>query len=130
MNVPQQPDPQDPLSKAYEKMFKRVIQKFHDTENKTAQLINQLIDEAREKAVELKEVSEEEANKLTMYLKRDLNDASTFLAQTGHELEDWLGFKTSLLESGILYQLLQAADKTTLELLKIKGNAENASLTS
>jgi hypothetical protein len=127
MKDPQQHDPHDSLGKAYEKMFERAIEKFHGAEEKTAHLLHQLIDEARDKAIELKEVSEEEAGKLTIYLKRDLNDTAIFLSKTGHELEDWLGFETKLIESSILDQLLKAADKTTLELLKMKENAEKAS---
>jgi hypothetical protein len=124
MKDPQQHDPHDSLSKAYEKMFERAINKFHSVEEKSAHLLHQLIDEARDKAIGLKEVSEEEAEKLTVYLKRDLNDAAMFLSKTGNEIEDWLGFETQLLESSFLNQLLKVADKTTLELLKMKQNAE------
>ncbi len=127
MKDPQHHDQQDYLGKAYEKMLERAIDKFHGAEEKTAHLLHQLIDEARDKAIGLKEVSEEEAGKLAIYLKRDLHDVASFLSKTGHELEDWLGFETKLVESSLLDQLLKAADKTTLELLKMKENAEKAS---
>ena len=127
MQDPQRHDQQDSLGKAYEKMLERAIDKFHGAEEKTAHLLHQLIDEARDKAVGLKEVSEEEAEKLANYLKRDLHDVADFLSKTGHELEDWLGFESTLVESSILDQLMKAADKTTLELLKMKEYAEQAS---
>ena len=127
MKDPKQDDPHDSLGKAYEKMFERAIEKFHGAEEKTSHLLHLLIDEARDKAIGLKEVSEEEAEKLTIYLKRDVNDAATFLSKTGHELEDWLGFETRLVESSLLEQLLKVADKTTIEILKMKEYAEKAS---
>jgi hypothetical protein len=127
MKDPQQHDPHNSLSKAYEKMFERAIKKFHSAEEKSADLLHQLIDEAKDKAIALKEVSEEEAGKLTIYLKRDLDDAAIFLSKTSHELENWLDFETTLVESSILDQLLKAGDKTTLELLRMKNKAETAS---
>jgi hypothetical protein len=90
--------------------------------------MHKFIDAAGEKAVELEEVSREDAEKLAAYLKRDLNDASSYLSETGREWGDWLGFETTLLEAGFLELLSEAADPTTLELLKLKQDAELASI--
>jgi len=128
MKSPQHHDPIDALGEAYEKMFERAAEHFHNAEEKTGPLLHKLIDEAREKAVELKELSKEDADKLSVYLKRDLDDAADYLSETGHELKDWLGFETTLVESGVFDLLLKAADKTTLQLLKIKEDAQRASV--
>ena len=127
MKDPLHHDPLDALGEAYEKMFERAARNLHKAEEKSGDLLHKLIDEAKDKAVELEEVSREDAEKLSAYLKRDLSDAANYLSETGRELEDWLGFETTLVESGIFDFLLKAADKTTLTLLKLKEDAQQAS---
>ena len=124
MKDPLHHDPIDALGEAYEKMYERAAENFHHAEEKTGPLLHKLIDGAKDKAIELKELSEEDAEKLADWLKRDLDDAAGYLSETGHELKDWLGFETTLLESAVLDLLLKAADKTTVELLAMKENAK------
>ena len=128
MKDPLRHDPLDALGEVYEKMFERAVENFHKAEEKSGALFHKMIDEAKEKAVELEEVSREDAEKLSAYIKRDLSDAADHLSETGRELKDWLGFETTLLESSIFDLLLKAADKTTLELLKMKEDAQQASI--
>jgi len=109
MTKPPHNDPIDALGAVYEKMYERAAENFHKAEEKTGSLLHKLIDEAKDKAVELEEVSEEDAVKLAGWLKRDLDDAVNYLSETGHELKDWLGFETTLLESAVLDLLLKAA---------------------
>ena len=118
----------DSLGTAYEKMFERAVTKFHSAEEKTGELFHKWIDEARDKAVELKELSEEDAVKLSLYLKRDLSDAAHYLAETGSELKDWLGFETLVIEGMLFDQLFQAANKTTLELLQMQEFTQQAAV--
>ena len=123
MTKPTHSDPIDALGAAYEKMYERATENLHSTEKKSAQLLHKLIDEAKDKAVELKELSEGDAAKLADWLKRDLDDTVNYLSETGLELKDWLGFETTLLESAVLDLLLKSADKTTVELLTMKDYA-------
>lgn len=116
-------DPIDILGEAYEKMYERAAENLHNAKEKSSSLLHKFIDEAEEKAVELKEISKEDAEKLSNWLKRDLNDAADYFADTEHELKDWLGFETALLETYAVYLLEQTADKTTVELLALKENA-------
>ena len=117
-------DPLDALSEAYEKMYERVADNIHKLKN-SGTLLHHLIDEAKDKAVELDELTEEDAVKLTKWLKRDLSEAVDYLSETSHDFKDWLGFETTLLESGLFYLLLETADKTTVELQQLKENAEH-----
>ena len=123
MTKPTHNDPIDALGAAYEMMYERAAENLYSTEKKSAQLLHKLIDEARDKAVELKELSEDDAAKLADWLKRDLDDTVNYLSETGLELKDWLGFETALLESTMLDLMLKAADKTTVELLTMKDYA-------
>lgn len=116
-------DPLDTLGAAYETMYERVAKNLHNAKEHTGPLLHKFIDEAKDKAVELDELTEEDAEKLTDWLKRDLDDAISHIAETDEKLTDWLGFEATLIESALLYLLLETADKTTVQLLRMKENA-------
>ncbi len=119
-------DPIDILGSIYEKMYESAANGLEKAEHKSAPLLHQLIEESKEKLSEVEEVTREDLDKVGQYLERDMNDAAQYLSETGAELKDWLGFETALLESEFLYQMLKTADPTTLELLKLKEQAEQA----
>lgn len=123
MKKPEHVDPLDTLGATYENMYESVAEKLHTAKDKTLPLLHDWIDEAKNKAVELDELTEEDAKQLTEWLKRDYNDIIHYLAETESELEDWLGFEASLIKSTIIQKLLETADKTTVELLRMKANA-------
>lgn len=117
-------EPLEALAEAYEKMHERVARSLHNAKEHTGPLLHKFIDEARDKAIELDELTEHDAEKLTQWIKRDLDDAISHVAETDEKLTDWLGFETTRIESALLYMLLETADKTTVELLRLKENAE------
>jgi len=119
-------DPIDILGSIYEKMYESAASELEKAEHKSAPLLHQLIEEAKEKLSEAEEVTREDLDKVGQYLERDMNDAAQYLSETGAELKDWLGFETALIESEFLYQMLKTADPTTLELLKLKEQAAAA----
>jgi len=125
MKKPTTGDPFDVLSKAYETLYENAAEKLHNLKDKDLPALHKILDEVRDKAVEIDELTEDDAAQLTQWLKRDLNHAFSYLAETGHEIKDWLGFETSLLENEFFYLLLQTADKTTVELQQFKENAEH-----
>jgi len=124
MKKPIHVDPLDALGAAYETMYERVAERLHKATDQTGPALHQFIDEAKDKAVELDELTEEDAEKLTIWLKRDLDDAISHMAETNEKLQEWLGFETTLIESALLHMLLETADKTTVELLQLKLDAE------
>ena len=121
-----QPDPIDALGAAYEKMYERAVENIEHLEDRGEDLIHRLVDEAREMAVELRELSEDDAELVAQYVRRDLSNAVQFLSEAGHELRDWLGFESALLEAETREQLKKVADPTTVELLRLKLSAETA----
>ena len=123
MTTPQH-DPIDALGEAYEKMFERAAEHFQHAEEKSLPLLHRLVDEARDEAISLKEITRDDANQVADYLKRDLSHANRYLAETGHELKDWLGFETSLVETGLLDLMLKAADPTIVNLNEFKESLE------
>lgn len=127
MKDPLRHDPVDMVGEAYERMLQRAMQDVHKAGEKTGPALHKLIDTARDKAVELEELSREEAERVSTYLKRDLVDAGEFLAETGEELKQWLGMETRLIENQLLELFMRAADRTTVELRGLREKAWQAS---
>ena len=120
MKDPLRHDPLDALGAAYEKLYEHVAKNFHNAEEKTESLLHDLLQEAKEKASQMKELSEQEVEKIADWVKRDIMDLTTYLGETEHELKDWLGFETSLIENKFLDVLLKSADQTREKLLQFK----------
>jgi hypothetical protein len=113
-------DPLDILGVAYETMLERSVTEFRKLEKKTGPALHSLIDKAKAKAVELGELTEDEAAHLAEYLKRDLSDASFYISEHGRELKDWLGFEDSLIAAELLDVFLQAANPSTVDMNELK----------
>ena len=112
----------DKLLSAYEQMLTRVKDL-----PKAPHTLAERIDKAKENALELEELTREEAEKLAYYLKRDLHDAAHFIVETEHELADWLRFDLGLLEERFidLFSIMEDPTRTELDHL-----AEQAHLAS
>jgi Zn finger protein HypA/HybF involved in hydrogenase expression len=117
------------LIHAYERMMERVktlLEEFEQAEQETLPNLQRSIERAAEIAVELGELTREEARLVGNYLKRDLQDAGHHLAETGHDLRAWLRFDLELIEERMLDFLRAAADKTRLEMLAFAESVERA----
>lgn len=105
---------------AYDDMMVRVKTAIEEAEEATLPKLRETIREARDKAVELEELTREEAEKIAWYLQRDLEDAGKHLAETGQELGDWLRFDIHRIEERLLEVLMRVADHTRLEMLQFE----------
>ena len=123
MTDKQHGDPLGALGEIYETMYEHVAENLHNAKEKSGSLIHELIDEAKEKAKGIEEVTEEDAEKLASYLRRDLDEVTNYLSETEYTLKDWLGFETSIVKNTFIKAMLETADKTTLALLRMKENA-------
>ncbi len=121
-----QRDPVDRLVEAYESMLERVHDFFDDDDRKT-NLVEALA-EAREKAVGLGELTREEADKLSLYVQRDIQDAAEYIVETGQEFRDWFVFDWKLVEDRLFRMVAGVADQTSLQLKALAQQAREASL--
>lgn len=103
------------LQDAYNNMMTRIKTAIEEAEEAAPALLK-YIENARETAVELGELTRDEAEKLAAWLERDLQDAGQHLVSTGKELGDWLQFDINLIEERLLDALLLAADHTRMEM--------------
>ena len=119
-------DPIEAIGQAYERLLEKALHEGRRAEKRGAPKLHQMIDTVRHDLVRLGTLSEEQAEKLAHYLKRDLEDAAKFLSQTGQELKEWWGFDRVLLERRLLENFTQAADQTTVELEALQKQAQAA----
>ena len=120
----------DKLVQAYDRMMERVksrLVELGQAEKEVLPKLQQSIEHAAEKAVELGELTREEAQLISSYLRRDLEDAGHYLAQTGRDLRDWLRFDLELIEDRLLELFRSAADRTRLEILAFQETMERVS---
>ncbi|MBF0255459.1 MAG: zinc ribbon-containing protein [Gammaproteobacteria bacterium] len=116
MNDDANKPPIDRLTAAYERMLGLVHEGVERFEQDTLPQLGERLDQAREKMVELGELSREEAQRLSDYLQRDIEDAGKYLADTGEEFRTWLKTDASLIEARFLHMLASVADQTSLQL--------------
>jgi len=114
------------LIAAYDKMMAHVDHLIDSAEHKALPVLQNNIDKAKQQAIELKEISVEEAEKLGGYLRRDLHDAAEYLEQSGKELSTWLQFDLALIEERLLAVFSKVADRTRLELSQLAAQAKRA----
>lgn len=115
------PSDEHPTSTGYRTMMDR-IRDWKTTVSEPGG-IHQLIDQAVEKAVELEELSREEAERIGDYLRRDVHDAAEYLATTEKEMGDWLRFDLELIEERLLETFSVMVDHTREALDEIEARA-------
>ena len=112
----QHPSPAERLAAAYNRMLERISELMEDAEDKGIPTLEEGIRQAADKAVELGEVTREEAEQLGGWIKRDMEEATQYLASGGREFAAWLKFDIGQVEERLLDVLLSVADRTKLEL--------------
>jgi hypothetical protein len=118
------------LVHAYNTMLQRVKTFLDEAEKETRPKLDHAIEAAKEKATELEELTLEEAEKIGTYLKRDVEDAASYLAGPERaELADWLKLDIQLIENRILDAFMSVADRTRVGILKLEQDAPLAGVT-
>lgn len=107
---------------AYEHLLDNLSAKTHQGE----EVLHKIADEIKQDAAALYDMSADEVVLLEQYVKRDIADATSYLHNTGEELKSWLGFDLRLIEETFWEKFLQAADRTTTALVKLKLEADKA----
>ncbi len=114
------------LSAAYDRMMTRVHEFLDNAEPEASPTLKQRIEMARQRAVELREVTSEEADKVAAYVERDLHDAAEYLQRSGNEFSTWLQFDLQQIENRMFEMFAKVADRTRFELDKLAIQARAA----
>lgn len=112
------------LVNAYDKMMERINALLEDAEKQALPTLQHHLDAAKQHAIELKELTSEEADLISEYVRRDLHDAADYIETTGKELSNWFSFDLELVEDRLLELFAKVADNTRLELAKLASQAE------
>ncbi|AOU98628.1 hypothetical protein BI364_12260 [Acidihalobacter yilgarnensis] len=111
-------DPKAHLSEAYTRMIERA----RTTAEDAGKRLELAVDEARDMAHELGELTRDEAELLAEYVKRDLQDLGAYLGSTGHDLRGWFVMDKTLVEARLFELMTSVADKTNLALAEFSRN--------
>ncbi|WP_295388004.1 zinc ribbon-containing protein [uncultured Thiodictyon sp.] len=120
--------PADKLVDAYEELLKRTRETLATATEETTPRFRELLEKARDNMVELGELSREEANKVSDYLRRDVEDAASYIAETGQDIHDWWRFDLQLIEQRMLDMFSLVADQTSLQLAQFAETARRLTL--
>jgi len=114
------------LIAAYDTMMERVHHLIEDTEQHALPALQTHIDKAKQQAIELKELTQEEADKLAKYLHRDVSALASHLSQSGEAISSWVSFDIELIEDRLLDAFSHVADKTGIQLTQLADQAKRA----
>lgn len=103
---------------AYDRMLERVRDALEELGS--APQLQIALERAKARAVELGELSREEADRIGEYLRRDLQDAGNFVTTSGRGLRDWLAFDIEYLEQWFRDYWMSATDMTRVELANLQ----------
>ncbi|MDH5191617.1 MAG: zinc ribbon-containing protein [Gammaproteobacteria bacterium] len=112
------------LVHAYNIMMERVESTIAKADREGMPVLEKAIDKAGETAHELGELTKEEAEKISEYLKRDLQDAAGYVSESGEQLKEWLSFDLELVENRLMELFSTMVDRTRLELDKLAQRAD------
>ena len=118
----------DKLVDAYQRLLDKAHEAFDSTAKDSAPAWKEMVDKTRENMVELGELSREEAEKVSKYLQRDIEDAAQFMNETGETIRGWWQFDLKLMEQRLMETFARAADQTSVQLSGLAEQARRASL--
>jgi hypothetical protein len=104
------------LVQGYERLLQRADQILTSFNESSGDVLNQALDKAREKTVELGELSREEADRVHDFVARDLHAAGRYLAEDERELADWLRLNLLIIEKTLLQRFNTLSQAASLEL--------------
>ena len=114
--------PASRLVNAYNQMMASIRQTFDETDTSDTSL-QQALNAAKKQATHLGEVTADEANEISEYIKRDINDAAEYMMDSSAEFSDWLMLDIEIIERKVVDMFLSVADRTRVELDELKHNS-------
>ncbi|HEY5718882.1 MAG TPA: zinc ribbon-containing protein [Gammaproteobacteria bacterium] len=119
----QQPFGSDRLVEAYDRMLERLEATWKRAGDETLPTLQKQLEHARETAIELNELTREEAERIAGYLRRDLEDAAHYLEETRQDFRDWFRFDLQLVEQRLAQMFELMVDHTRAELDRLADRA-------
>ncbi|MGZ8162182.1 MAG: zinc ribbon-containing protein [Methylobacter sp.] len=110
------------LVKAYTELMEHLYEAMDDTLHSFADAL----EISKEKIRKTSDLTNEELDRVSNYVKRDIEHAAHGLSnkEDSQSLSEWFKFDIELIENFALEAFLSLADKTRLELAKLEQQAE------
>ena len=103
------------LIEAYNQMMASIRSAFENAEDSDMSL-SKAIAMARDEITHISDVTQDEAEEISNFIKRDINDAAEYMMESSSEFSDWLMLDIEVIERKLIDLFLSVADKTRLEL--------------
>lgn len=102
------------------------MQHLHETMEDTLHSFADALEISKEKTAKTSDLSSEELDKVSGFVKRDVEQAAHGLSdkEDKDSLSEWFKFDIELIENFTLDAFLSVADKTRIELAKLEQEAE------
>lgn len=112
--------------------FNDIFRHLYETMDDTLHSVAEALEISKEKAGKTSDLTQEELNKVSGYVKRDLETAAHGLTdkEDSNSLSEWFKFDIELIENFTLDAFLSVADKTRIELAKLGELAKKHSYRS
>lgn len=109
----------------YDRVLQRLTSVLDQAELRTWDYVQEKIEEAVEIELVAEEMTRDEIDLLTAYLKRDLKQLGYYAHETGEGLAAWLNFDLNVLEQSIVDNLLALADQTRIDQERLREQLAN-----
>lgn len=112
--------------------YSELLNHFHETMDDALHSFAEAFEISKHKTAQSADLNPEELDKVSGYVKRDLEHAAHALPQTANNdsLSEWFKFDIELLENFALSAFLNLADKTRIELARLQQLATKHSYQS
>lgn len=107
--------PSNRLIEAYNHMMASIRSAFESSEDKEMSL-SKAMSMARDEITHISDITQDEAEEISNFIKRDINDAAEYMMETSSEFSDWLMLDIEVIERKLIDLFLSVADKTRIEL--------------
>ena len=107
-------------SAQYDRVLNRLRGELESAEHKSWDLMQQKIEEAVELELAAEEMTRDELDLLSAYLKRDLKRLGYYAHETGEGIAAWLNFDLNILEHKVSKQLMELADRTRIGIVELE----------
>ena len=115
MMIQMSEQPSHRLIDAYNHMMASIRTAFEKAEDSEMSL-SKAISMAREEITHISDITQDEAEEISTFIKRDINDAAEYMMESSSEFGDWLMLDIEVIERKLIDLFLSVADKTRVEL--------------
>ncbi|SFG00786.1 zinc ribbon-containing protein [Neptunomonas qingdaonensis] len=120
-----QPGFKQDVPSIYNRVLDRLTDTLENVEHHSWDYLQEKIEEAVELELTAEEMTRDEMDLLTAYLKRDLKQLGYYAHETGEGIAAWLHFDLNVLENTVVEKLVALADQTRIDQERLREQLAN-----